>query len=439
MPRLSVTAGYYRRQFYNLQIIDNQNVAASDWNPFAIATPTDPRLPTSGQPIPMYSLNANKVGIATDNLYTFSTANNTTYNGFEVSANARFNKCTRVWRRHDRPPGDDLVRRFDQHQQLPNATAGTSARDNPNALRFCDSHPAVPHDLKVSAAYYAPVRLPAQRLVPRDSRSGRQRQLHRDGGDRRPPDHRIDRGATTIIVNLDRAEHACSSTTRTGSICGSARTFRLNRTRIQGFADIFNVMNAGTVLRINETYGVEPGDQRLDDAADDHGRPLRPVRDTDELLASSYVVSGFAGPSRRDHEEHEGHEKTTKLVMQRKDSHYVRFNQRRSAVNAASISAYEKLAFRPLGFGRTTTRAPSSSSGCNPRAIASPGRRLKTARNSVTPTNATTSGFRRRIFRRSARSPAAYSSGRSVSMPGVGRGTRLVIPNPHSGSRRSSR
>ena len=41
MPRLSVTAGYYRRQFYNLQIIDNQNVAASDWNSFAIATPTD--------------------------------------------------------------------------------------------------------------------------------------------------------------------------------------------------------------------------------------------------------------------------------------------------------------------------------------------------------------------------------------------------------------
>src|SRR5262249_11204623 len=33
------------------------------------------------------------------------------------------------------------------------------------------------------------------------------------------------------------------------------KTFRFNRTRIQGFVDIFNVMNAGTVLSVNQTYG----------------------------------------------------------------------------------------------------------------------------------------------------------------------------------------
>ena len=32
MPRVSVTAGYYRRDFYNLQINDNQNVGTSDWS-----------------------------------------------------------------------------------------------------------------------------------------------------------------------------------------------------------------------------------------------------------------------------------------------------------------------------------------------------------------------------------------------------------------------
>ena len=36
-----------------------------------------------------------------------------------------------------------------------------------------------------------------------------------------------------------------------------ARTFRFGgRYRIQGFADIFNVLNLGTVTRINETYSV---------------------------------------------------------------------------------------------------------------------------------------------------------------------------------------
>ena len=32
------------------------------------------------------------------------------------------------------------------------------------------------------------------------------------------------------------------------------KTFRVDRYRIQGFMDVFNVMNAGTVVRINETY-----------------------------------------------------------------------------------------------------------------------------------------------------------------------------------------
>ena len=37
-----------------------------------------------------------------------------------------------------------------------------------------------------------------------------------------------------------------------------AKTFRFGRTRIQGFVDIFNVLNAGTVLSVNETYGSIP-------------------------------------------------------------------------------------------------------------------------------------------------------------------------------------
>jgi hypothetical protein len=33
------------------------------------------------------------------------------------------------------------------------------------------------------------------------------------------------------------------------------KTFRFNGRRVQGFADIFNVLNAGTVLTVNQTYG----------------------------------------------------------------------------------------------------------------------------------------------------------------------------------------
>src|SRR5476649_311067 len=71
MPRVSVTAGYYRRDFYNIQVNDNLNLAPSDWiNPFTIPTPTDARLPLSAQPINLFGLNSAKVGVASDNLVT---------------------------------------------------------------------------------------------------------------------------------------------------------------------------------------------------------------------------------------------------------------------------------------------------------------------------------------------------------------------------------
>ena len=34
MPRLSITVGYPAGKFYNLDVIDNQNVGATEWNPF---------------------------------------------------------------------------------------------------------------------------------------------------------------------------------------------------------------------------------------------------------------------------------------------------------------------------------------------------------------------------------------------------------------------
>ena len=61
------------------------------------------------------------------------------------------------------------------------------------------------------------------------------------------------------------------------------KTFRFDRTKIQGFVDVFNVLNAGTVLTVNQTYAAA-GTNSVDDADDDHGRPLRPVRHAAELL-----------------------------------------------------------------------------------------------------------------------------------------------------------
>ena len=60
------------------------------------------------------------------------------------------------------------------------------------------------------------------------------------------------------------------------------------------------------------------------------------------------------------------------------------------------------------------------------------------ARHSVTPTSATTAGRKCAIFRSRIFHPATYSAGLSTSIPGEGRATRFVIPNPSSGKRTSS-
>ena len=96
---------------------------------------------------------------------------------------------------------------------------------------------------------------------------------------------------------------------------------------------------------------------------------------------------------------------------------------------------------RPLGLGSTNSRAPWTVAFWNPGLITGASTWPSTRHNArymVTPTNATISGRKRSIFFSRIFQPSWYSIGVRVSIPGVGRATRLVIPIPHSGSRTSS-
>ena len=251
-PRVSVTAGYYRRDFYNLQVNDNQNLALSDWAaPFNVATPTDPRLPLSGQPIPIYNLNANKVGVATDTLVTYSTANKTTYNGVEFTANVRRDKFIAFG-------GVTTDRRASvtcdgSTTSVSSTSASSTARDTPNGARFCDSIPPFRTAVKASAAYSFPYDInlsgsftsipgPTVRAdyTVNASVAGR-------------PIVSTTAGANSLLVNLIEPgtvflDYQNRMDLRVG------KTFKLDRTKIQGFMDVFNVFNAGTALSVNQTY-----------------------------------------------------------------------------------------------------------------------------------------------------------------------------------------
>jgi len=255
MDRLSVTAGFYRRQFFNLDLIDNTNLTAAEWASFGITTPTDTRLPLSGQPITMYTLNPNKVGVATDNLRTFSDVNRTIYNGFELSANARFTKLLLFGGiTTDRRASTDC----DGSTNIGTATPSANARDNPNGLRFCDSIPPFRTTFKMSAAYQLPwdFQLSGSFLSqPGVSVAANYTVTAAVAG---RPIIGSTAGGTTIAVNLIEP-HTVFLDTRNQLDLRLGRTFRFGgRYRIQGFADVFNILNAGTVIRVNETFGANP-------------------------------------------------------------------------------------------------------------------------------------------------------------------------------------
>ncbi len=60
-------------------------------------------------------------------------------------------------------------------------------------------------------------------------------------------------GANTLLVNLIQPgtvflDYQNRLDLRVG------KTFKVDRTKIQGFMDVFNVFNAGTALSVNQTY-----------------------------------------------------------------------------------------------------------------------------------------------------------------------------------------
>ena len=187
----------------------------------------------------MHTLNAAKVGVPTDNLRTFSDINTSVYNGFEVSANARFTKLLLFG-------GYTIDRR---------ATTSCDERDNPNSARFCDATPPFRGTFKMSAAYQLPwdMQLSGSFLAqPGPSVAANYTVTAGIAG---RPIIGSTAGATTIGVNLIEPNTVFLDYRRQLDL-RIGKNFRFgSRTRIQGFADFFNILNAGAVTRVNETYG----------------------------------------------------------------------------------------------------------------------------------------------------------------------------------------
>ena len=239
-PRVALSGGYHRRTYDNLAVTDNLNLGVDDWTPFTITAPLDDRLPGGGGfPITMYTLNTNRVGVATDNLRTFSTQNTRVYNGVDLNINARIGETA-------------FLLGGVTHERSVSTTC--DQRDNPNSLRFCDSKGPyrtlfklagsyeLPYAVQVSAFYAArPGASISANLVVTSALAGR-------------PIIGSTAGASQISVNLIEPNTMFYDDIHQIDF-RLARTFRFDRYRIQGLVDVYNLLNAGTVTSVNTNFG----------------------------------------------------------------------------------------------------------------------------------------------------------------------------------------
>jgi len=245
LSNVSITAGYYHRTFQHLQYTKNTLVNPdTDYTPFTITVPATPNLQGGGgQVITMYNLNPSKLGVV-NNVLTWSDINSRTYNGIEVSVNARFARRAFVF------GGITTERTATSTCDGPVPTTANAATSNPNNYRFCNQTPPFQALYKASGAYNFPQDINFS--VTFQARPGISVGSFYTFNSAIAGVPLTGGGNLTVTVVDPTTQYYDYVKTLDGRV---AKTFRAGRTRVEPFVEIFNMLNFSTVLTVNETVG----------------------------------------------------------------------------------------------------------------------------------------------------------------------------------------
>jgi carboxypeptidase family protein len=242
IPNVSVTAGFYHRTFQHIQYTKNTLVNPdTDYTPFTVTVPKNASLPDGGgQTITMFNLNPNKLGVVS-NLLTWSDQNTRVYNGFEISASARFAQRAFIF------GGITTERTATNGCDGPMTSPANATPSNPNNYRFCNQVAPFQTLYKASGAYTFAYDVnmsltfqarPGISIGSFYTFNSALAGVPLTGG-----------GNLTVSVVDPTTQYYDYVKTLDARI---ARTFRYGRSRIEPFVEIFNLPNFSTVLTVNE-------------------------------------------------------------------------------------------------------------------------------------------------------------------------------------------
>ena len=258
LPRVSVEAGYFRRWLNNFSVTDNLLVGSGDFTPFSIPAPADPRLPGGGGYVVggLYELAQNRFGVLSNNITLASDFGEQyqRYNGVLVNVNARLGQGLNF--QFGVNSGKTVQDNCAVRAQVPELTtgAGVSPAVNPGNP-YCHSDPGFITKLTALGAYTVPK---VDVLISGTFRS--------DQGAPLAANWAAPTALLQPILGRPLAGNAPNKTINLvapGQVWGDrvnaldlrfAKILRLGRARYTVGVDVFNAINADTILTYNQNF-----------------------------------------------------------------------------------------------------------------------------------------------------------------------------------------
>jgi hypothetical protein len=261
--QVGLTAGYYRTWYGNFTVTQNRAVTPADFNSYCITVPTDTRLSNSGDAVcGLFDIKPEKFG-QVDSFVT--TADNfggrsEVYNGFDVSLSTRFGagKLLQGGVSMGRTVTDKCAL-----NDVPNVTAGDLTATTPRSEDYCHVAPPFSSTAQVKVSGVYPLGWDLQL-------SGTLQNINTFAlqATRVTPNAEI---APSLGRNLGscRGSATCTGTVSIPLLQPNTefgdrltqidlrltRTMRFGHARVQGMVDMYNVMNSGTSVNVNTSYG----------------------------------------------------------------------------------------------------------------------------------------------------------------------------------------
>ena len=178
LPRVSMEVGYIRRWLQNFTVTDNRAQAATDFGPFSVTAPLDPRLPGGGGYVVSGLFNANpNVSALTDNYRTYAPDYGNQYSDLQRPGNERERAATQ---RHPAAGGLEHGIAGDRRLRGPGEAAGDRRSSDRRPESLLSQRPGHHHQGHGRRLVHDPEdRRAAQRDLPEQPRRAARGELHR--------------------------------------------------------------------------------------------------------------------------------------------------------------------------------------------------------------------------------------------------------------------